>query len=219
MENENQSNENIIRPDFFLKYAIIMTFTSIIVAVILIFWSTAFFPGYSWIHRTLSNLGSVTRGSEYTSAPLFNAAYIIAGLGSLPLNIYYARAYLRSTHKTIRVGTKLLVFPPIVIAMVGIASESYGDIHNVFSDLFFLLLASGVLFLAIGWWKLPIDHHWAIFSLIILIIGGTIWGVYFIIFQGTWLNQALFEFSTLIDYSIFVVGISFKAYKLGLHIY
>ena len=70
MENENQSNENIIRPDFFLKYAIIMTFTSIIVAVILIFWSTAFFPGYSWIHRTLSNLGSVTRGFEYTSAPL-----------------------------------------------------------------------------------------------------------------------------------------------------
>jgi hypothetical membrane protein len=204
--------------DFFLKYAIIMTFTSIIIGVILIFWSTIYFPDFSWTGRTLSNLGSVTRGTQYISAPLFNASYIISGLGSLPLNIYYAHEYNRSSSKPLRRGTKILVLPPIVIAIVGIASESYGDIHNVFSNIFFFFLALGVLFMAIGWWKSPVDHPWAIFSLIILIIGGTIWGVYFIFFQHTWLNQALFEFSTIIDYAILAFAYSYKAYKLGLKI-
>jgi len=195
-----------------------MAMISIPAGILLIILATMFYPNFSWISNTISNMGNVTRGHAYNSASLVNGAYIVAGLGTLPLFLHFARIYKESSHRALRAGGKLCSFPPIVIALLGIASENFGVLHIVVSNLFFLLIALTILFIGCGWIKMPGERRWAILNFVVLFTAVGMWLVYFTIFEGTNVNQALFEFATVIDFTIIAAAYSYKAYKLGLKI-
>jgi len=211
-------SRSTFHPEFFLTYAVVMAISSVAVGILLILLATLFYPNFNWIGNTLSNMGNVTRGHEYNSASLLNGAYIIAGLGTLPLYLHYARIYRYSTHRGLRLGGKMTILPPINIALLGICSENFDLLHIVVSNLFFLLIALTLLFLALGWLHMPGERKWAAFNLVVLFSAVGMWLVYFTIFAGTSVNQALFEFATDIDYMILAVAYSYKAYRLGLKI-
>jgi hypothetical membrane protein len=204
--------------DFFVKYAVVQALIVVPVGIFLILYGSTLYPNFNWISRTISNMGNPTRGVGYNSASLVDGAYVIAGLGTIPLFVHYARIFNHSTHRGLRVGGKLIVLAAIDIGFLGIASENFDVLHIAVSNLFFLLIALSILCIGLGWWRMPGERRWAILNFIVLFVAVGQWLVYFTIFQGTSVNQALFEFATVIEFGIIIITYSFKAYKLGLKI-
>jgi hypothetical membrane protein len=223
MEETQSKGDLTAQRDFFLKYAVIMAYLSVISALVMFLIAPLFYPDFSWITNTISNMGNVTRGSQYQSAPLIIGSYLLSGVGTIPLFIHYARICMKSKHRLLRWGTKIMIFAALDLGILGIAAENYDVFHFIASQLFFLFLALGVLFIAASWLKIEGERKWAIFNLIMLFTDVAIWLLYFLYFDvykinGIKVNQALFELSTAIDYAILVFLYAIKAYKTGLKI-
>ncbi len=183
------------------------------IGIILIILATYFYPNFSWISNTISNMGNVSRGRNYGSASLLNGAYVLSGLGTFPLFFYYGIKFKNSHIRSLRIGGKIFFIPPLDIAFLGIASENFGTLHIIVSNLFFLTFSLSLLFIGVGLLKIPRERRLVLLNFIIIFTGLGLWLIYFTIFQGTEVNQAIFEFATVIEFAIIIFAYSYKGSK------
>jgi hypothetical membrane protein len=97
-------------------------------------------PWFVWEANALSDLGNPANGE--IAAAVFNSGLGVSGLLLLAYSVAYLRGKARKT-------SYALALTSVLLALVGVFSEAYGQLHFVVSLLMFIsLLCSSIIYFA-----------------------------------------------------------------------
>jgi hypothetical membrane protein len=125
------------RPLKLIRLAAISGIISSTLSLIMILAATLLEKSFSWNNNALSDIG------VSQTAWLFNSALIVGGL----LNFLFAiglRNYLAKTNWN-KIGASLLIVSSISLALVGVFTENYDQIHALVAIGYLLLAPIGII--------------------------------------------------------------------------
>lgn len=198
-------------PDlFFLKYALASALGATGLAIALILVATELWPPFTWLDDTLSNLGNPEHPE---SAPVFNAAYLIASTGVLPFFSYHLREGIRDEPWGAKLGAACLPVAAGAVALLAIFTDYSPTlhVHRACSLTFFVALACALLFTATSWLRDPMTRPYALVFLVALAGVGAAWGIDAAPW-APWQNQAIPEFVSVLLYASVVLALGHRAW-------
>jgi hypothetical membrane protein len=120
-----------------IRIAALSGFISSTLPLIMILAATVLEKSFSWNNNALSDIG------VSQTAWLFNSALVVGGL----LNLLFAiglRNYLAKTNWN-KIGESLLIVSSISLALVGVFTENYDQIHALVAIGYLLLAPIGII--------------------------------------------------------------------------
>jgi hypothetical membrane protein len=105
--------------------------------------SVAISPWFDWQRDALSDLG------VSPTPNLFNLGLIVSGL----LSCIFALGVWRwaGSGRWLRAGCACLLIGSLLLASIGVFTETYGRLHNAVATLYFLLTPLSYILLGVGW--------------------------------------------------------------------
>ncbi len=132
------------------------------------------YPRFSWTNNALSDLGIVPG----TTSTLFNFGLYVSGL----LILIFSIGLYKFLNKNIvgRIGAIIFAAASLALEGIGWAPENVPPFHYYFSVAFFSLVPISLLVIA-GYFFSLRQNRFAAFTLIIALLGTTMWVLYFLI--------------------------------------
>lgn len=162
------------------------------------------YPRFSWINNALSDLGIVPG----TTATLFNFGLYVSGL----LILIFSIGLYKYLNKNIigKIGAIIFAAASLALEGIGWAPENLHPFHYYFSVAFFSLVPISLLVIA-GYFSSLRQNRLAVFTLVIAILGATMWVLYFLIHYvpGVAIPEAL---SAIVG-SVWTIVVGWKMYQ------
>ncbi len=177
-----------------------------IIAFTFIISSILTYPRFSWTNDALSDLGIVPG----TTATLFNFGLYMSGL----LILIFSIGLYKYLNKNIvgNIGAIIFVAASFALEGIGWAPENVPPFHYYFSVAFFSLVPIS-LFLISGYFFILRRYRFAVFTIVIAILGAGTWTLYFLIHYT--LGVAIPEALSGIVGSVWTVVVGWKMYQAG----
>ena len=172
-----------------------------VIAFTFIFTSISLSPWFSWYSNALSDLGNYARSGV---APIFNLGLIISGILTVVFGLGILE-YLKN-RKLGKAGVFILMIAGAALTCIGIFSEDFGEIHFYASVAFFSLFPISLLIIGAAL-ILECSRGFGIFSIIIAILAGIPWPLYF---TFTWGGVAIPEITSVAFDSVWSITAGIK---------